>query len=140
MKARVPRPGTPGRSAGLVRALEILRFGAVGASSTLLYLAVYTGAVLAGVPFALAVLASFFPIAVYGYVLHDRWTFRTSSPNRRGLVSWLVLQGTVLGLNTLALWLLVSLGMDRLLAQVVLLPLLPGTTYLLSRRRVFGAT
>jgi len=129
----------PRRSTVLLRAFELVRFAAVGASSAVLYLVLYTGAVLAGVPFLLASLAAFLPVAVYGYVLHDRWTFRTRTPSRRGLAGWLFLQGTVWGLNALLLWGLVHVGVDRLVAQVVLLPLLPPVTYVLSRRRVFGA-
>ncbi|MDQ3879724.1 MAG: GtrA family protein [Chloroflexota bacterium] len=122
------------------RVLEFMRFGAVGVSSTILYLAVYAAAVLVGVGFILAALAAFVLSAVYGYLLHDRCTFRTNAPTRGGLARWLVLQGTVLGLNVLALWTLVrQAGIDRLLAQVILLPLLPLVTYLLSRRHVFAA-
>jgi putative flippase GtrA len=137
MSARAPGGG---RFARGVRVLELVRFGAVGASSTILYIAVYAAALLAGVQFVLAALAAFVVSAVYGYRMHDRWTFRTNTPTRAGLARWLTLQGIVLCLNIVALRaLVVHAGIDRLLAQVVLLPLLPLTTYLLSRRRVFGA-
>jgi putative flippase GtrA len=119
---------------------DFIRFGAVGASSTLLYLAVYAGAVVLGVSFGLAAAGAFVVSASYGYFMHDRWTFRTNTPTRVGLARWLILQVSVLGLNLLALWLLVrGAGLDRLLAQVILLPLIPCATYLLSRRRVFAA-
>jgi putative flippase GtrA len=128
------------RAAVRLRCLELLRFGAVGASSTLLYLAVYCGAVLAGAPFVLAALCAFALSACCGYLLHDRWTFRTNAATRAGLRRWLALQGCVLGVNVLALWAFVTQAhADRLAAQLILLPLLPLTTYLLSRRRVFGA-
>jgi len=117
-----------------------MRFVLVGASSTILYLAVYAGAVRAGVPYVLASMMAFLPVVVYGYLVHDRWTFRTKTPTGRGLARWLMLQSTVFGLNALWLWGLVAqAGVGRLLAQILLLPLLPPTTYLLSRRRVFGA-
>ncbi|CAA9232099.1 MAG: hypothetical protein AVDCRST_MAG76-1370 [uncultured Acidimicrobiales bacterium] len=138
MRTAVRRPESP---VGLVRALELMRFAAVGATSTVLYLALYAGLVLTGVGFLLASVLAFLPVVVYSYLVHDRWTFRTRTPTHRGLGRWLLLQGTMLGLNSLALWgLVVQAGVNRLLAQVLLLPLLPPTTYLLSRRRVFGAT
>ncbi len=122
------------------RAFELARFGAVGASSTILYLAVYTVAILAGAPFVIAALAGFLLSAAYGYVVHDNWTFRTRAPTPGGLARWLVLQGAVLALDIVALWaLVVQAGLDRIVAQVILLPLLPLTSYLLSRRCVFGA-
>jgi putative flippase GtrA len=128
------------RPAGWSRVLELARFGAVGASSTIVYLAAYGGGILAGVPFAAAALAAFCTSAVWGYLLHDRWTFRTNASTGGGLARWLILQGAVMGANVLALWaLVVHAGVERFVAQVVLLPLLPMTTYLLSRRRVFGA-
>ncbi len=134
------RAGPDGRDVARVRVLEISRFVLVGATSTILYLVLYTAAVLAGLPFVLAATAAFLPVALYGYAVHDRWTFRTNTPTRRGLARWLILQTTVLVLNNLALWaLVVPGGVNRIVAQVLLLPLLPPTTYLLSRRRVFGA-
>jgi len=132
--------GDGGHSAGRLRILEFARFGAVGASSTILYFAIYGGAVLAGVPFVLASVGAFTLSAVYGYFMHHRWTFRTNAPTRAGLARWLLLQGTVLGVNIVSLWALVTqAGLDRLVAQLIVLPLLPLTSYLLSRRRVFGA-
>jgi len=127
-----------GRSGGALR-FELVRFVAVGASSTLLYLAAYAGALALGIAFALAAVGAFLVSAVYGYAMHDRWTFRTNAPTSVGLARWLILQVTVLGLNLLALWGLVrQAGVDRLVAQVILLPLIPCATYLLSRRRVFA--
>jgi putative flippase GtrA len=135
----LPAGGVAGRAARWSR-IELVRFGAVGASSTVLYLAVYSCAILTRVPFGLAACAAFSVSGIYGYLMHDRWTFRTNAPTRRGLARWLILQGCVLGLNLLALWALVrQAGVERLLAQVILLPLIPIVTYLLSRRRVFAA-
>ena len=131
----------PARRAGLDRAFEVVRFVAVGATSTVLYLALYGGLVLGGVPFLLASILGFLPVVVYSYLVHDRWTFRTKAATHGGLGRWLLLQGTMLGLNSLALWaLVVQADVNRLLAQLILLPFLPPTTYVLSRRRVFGAT
>ncbi|MEA2371231.1 MAG: hypothetical protein QOH12_1625 [Solirubrobacteraceae bacterium] len=124
--------------AGALR-FEFVRFGAVGASSTVLYLAAYAGALTLGAPFGLAAVGAFVLSGVYGYTMHDRWTFRTRAASRAGLARWLILQVSVLGLNLLALWGLVrQLGVDRLVAQVVILPLIPCATYLLSRRRIFA--
>lgn len=129
--------GGPGGGRSLV---EFVRYGAIGLSSTVLYLGVYGAVLLLGIGFGLASLAGFAGSGVYGYRMHDRWTFRTNTPTAAGLARWLMLQGTVFVVNLAALWLLVhEAGADRLLAQVVLLPLIAGATYLLSRRRVFAA-
>lgn len=100
----------------------------------------YAFAVLVGTPFVLASVGAFAPAVVYSYLMHDRWTFRTKAPTGRGLLRWLGLQTTVLVLNTMALWGLVEgVHVHRLLAQALLLPLIPPTTYFLGRRHVFGA-
>ena len=125
---------------GAHRLREGLRFGVVGASSTILYFAAYSAGVLLGVPFALAAVVAFLASAAFGYMLHHRWTFRTNAASTAGLAQWLTLQGMVLLLNVLALWALIhQAGLNRLVAQGVLLPLIPLLTYALSRRHVFGA-
>jgi len=129
-----------GRPLGRHRLGEVVRFGIVGASSAVLYMAAYSACVLLGVPFALAAVVAFLVSAGQGYLLHHRWTFKTDTATPAGLAQWLALQAAILSLNVLALWALVSsAGFDRIVAQSVLLPLIPLLTYALSRRRVFGA-
>jgi putative flippase GtrA len=116
-----------------------VRFLAVGASSTLLYFAVYSAGILLGLAFGLAALLGFAVSAVYGYLVHERWTFRTKAASTAGLSRWLVLQGSLIVANVGALWLLVQrVGMDRIVAQLVILPLIPLLSYVLSRRHVYG--
>ncbi|MGI8595168.1 MAG: GtrA family protein [Solirubrobacteraceae bacterium] len=92
---------------GAHRLREGLRFGVVGASSTIRYFAAYSAGVLLAVPFALAAVVAFLASAAFGYMLHHRWTFRTNAASTTGLAQWVTLQGTVLLLNILALWALV---------------------------------
>ena len=72
---------------------ELARFLAVGASSTLLYFAVYSAAILLGVAFVLAAVLGFAVSAVYGYLVHQRWTFRTNTASTPGLSRWLLFAG-----------------------------------------------
>ncbi|MBA3747049.1 MAG: GtrA family protein [Solirubrobacterales bacterium] len=122
-----------------LRVGEILRFLAVGASSTLLYFALYSAAIVLGAGFALAAVVAFCVSALYGYLVHERWTFRTTAASTAGLTRWLVLQGALIVANVGALWLLVHrAGFDRIVAQLVILPLIPLLSYTLSRRYVYG--
>jgi putative flippase GtrA len=117
---------------------ELIRFGMVGGLSTLIYLGVYSGLVWAGVGFALAALVAFAASTTSGFFLHHRYTFRTDSPTAGGMARWLSLQGTVIGIDIALLAMLVhAVGLDRILAQVVLLPLIPLLTFFASRRLVF---
>jgi putative flippase GtrA len=131
------RPGgTPSR----VRVAQLARFLTVGLSSTLLYFAVYSGAILLGLGFGLAAVLGFGVSAVYGYFVHERWTFRTNAASRAGLSRWLGLQGGLIVSNVAALWVLVhQAGMQRIVAQLVILPLIPLLSYVLSRRLVYLA-
>jgi putative flippase GtrA len=121
------------------RVAELARFLAVGASSTLLYFGVYSAGILFGTPFGLSALLGFGVSAVYGYFVHERWTFRTNAASGSGLARWLALQGSLLAANVAGLWVLVhQAGLHRIVAQLVILPLIPLLSYLVSRRHVYG--
>jgi putative flippase GtrA len=120
------------------RVAELVRFALVGGSSTLIYLGVYTAGIVMGLGFALAAVVAFVFSAASGFVLHHRFTFRTDNPTAGGMVRWLALQGTALVINIALLALLVhGAGLNRIVAQIVLLPLIPLLTYVMSRRFVF---
>lgn len=122
------------------RFLELVRFGLVGSMSAGLYFGAYALLVLVGVPYIVAALIGFAIAATNGYLLHHHWTFKTGEPTTQGFAGWIALQGSALAVNTLALWFVVSqLGAPQILAQLVLLPLIPLTTFVLSRRYIFGA-
>ncbi|WCB96564.1 hypothetical protein DSM104299_05326 [Baekduia alba] len=125
------------------RVAELIRFGLVGGLSTLIYLGIYAALIWASVGLVLAALVAFAVSAGIGYFMHHRFTFRTDDPTAGGMVRWLALQGTVIGINIVLLSVLVHrAGLDRIVAQIVLLPLIPALTYLASRQLVFrpGAT
>jgi putative flippase GtrA len=131
------RPDSGG-PANPTRLGELVRFAVVGSGSTLLYLGMYALLVTVGTSYVLAAVVSFIASAGFGFLLHHRWTFRTRQESWPGLARWLALQGSVLIANIAALAVLVAvLGVDRLLAQTLLLPAIALTTFVLSRRIVF---
>lgn len=119
---------------------QLVRFGLVGGLSTLLYMGTYAAVTTSGVSYVLAALVAFAVSASIGFLLHHFWTFRVESrPQRQGFARWLALQLSVLGINIGLLAVLVeALGLDRLVAQAVLLPMIPLATFVLSRRWVFA--
>ncbi|HEY6757916.1 MAG TPA: GtrA family protein [Baekduia sp.] len=120
------------------RLFELIRFGLVGGLSTLLYLGIYAVLVWIGAGFVLAALVAFALSGGLGFVLHHRFTFRTDDPTAGGMARWLALQGTVLAINIALLTVLVhAAGLDRVVAQVILLPLIPLLTFAASRQLVF---
>lgn len=131
------------RAGARERLLEFLRFAIVGGSSTALFMAVYTVAVLVGAPYPLAQFCAFLVSMLWGFVLHHRFTFRTghsgSLTGEAGIWRWFGLQGAVQLMNLGGLAALIDgAGLSKLLAQAILLPFIPLITYGLSRRYVFA--
>jgi putative flippase GtrA len=120
------------------RVTELIRFGLVGALSTLVYLGFYAAVIGVGGGFVLAALSAFALSATLGFILHHRFTFRVDAPTANGMARWLLLQGTVVGINIALLALLVhGADLNRIVAQVILLPVIPLLTFVASRRLVF---
>ncbi|HEX5924240.1 MAG TPA: GtrA family protein [Baekduia sp.] len=121
------------------RVTELIRFGLVGALSTLVYLGFYAAIIGVGGGFVLAALTAFALSATLGFFLHHRFTFRIEGPTAaNGMARWLLLQGTVVGVNIALLALLVhGADLNRIVAQVILLPVIPLLTFIASRQLVF---
>lgn len=116
-----------------------MRFGLVGAFNAGTYFGGYAALVLLGVPYLLAAVASFVASASLGYWLHEHWTFKGARPTVRGWMGWLGAQGGATLLNLALLAVAVDvLELDKILAQLVLLPVTPAATYLVGRRWVFS--
>lgn len=75
---------------------------------------------------------------VLGYLLHRRFTFRSSVAHRRGLPSWLLVTAIGFGANLAVLAKLIALGVDPVLAQAVAVATYITVTFLLSRFFVFA--
>jgi putative flippase GtrA len=120
------------------RVTELIRFGMVGGVSTLVYLGIYAALIGAGSGFVLAALTAFALSATLGFFLHHRFTFRVNDPTANGMARWLALQGTVVAINIGLLALLVhGADLNRIVAQVILLPVIPLLTFVASRQLVF---
>ena len=118
---------------------EVIRFGLVGSFNAATYFGLYSAGVLAGVPYLLSAVIGFVLSASLGYWLHEHWTFKGRSPSVRGWLSWLAAQGAATLINLALLATAVDgLGADKILAQLVLLPVAPAATYVVGRRFVFS--
>lgn len=121
--------------------LELLKFSIVGATGTAVNLGVYIALLRgAGVHYLLAASCSFVVAVSNNYFWNRHWTFR----NHRGHVYYqglrfLVVSVIALGLNLGVLKLLVELGLNKIVAQVIAIVLVTpfsfGANKLWSFRR-----
>jgi putative flippase GtrA len=73
-----------------------------------------------------------------GYVLHRRFTFRSSVAHGRGLPSWLAVAALGYAANLAMLAGLMARGVDVLWAQVLAIATYVAITFVLGRLFVFG--
>jgi putative flippase GtrA len=118
---------------------ELARFGVVGGFNAATYFGLYALGVLVGVPYLLAAVFAFLISASIGYWLHEHWTFKGASPTVKAWASWVAAQATATALNLTLLAIAVDgFNADKILAQLVLLPVSPAATYVVARRWVFS--
>jgi putative flippase GtrA len=119
-------------------AKQFTRFVVVGASNTLLSLAVYLGLLALGVPYPVAAAGGFVVGAANGYLLNRWWTFSAPPASRRQVAAYLAVQ--VVGL-------LITVGVVDLLhgrapvlvGQAVAVPLATVAMFSLNRTWTFRA-
>jgi putative flippase GtrA len=119
--------------------MTLARFLVVGASNTLLTLAIYALLLGAGLPFVAALAPAYAAGALNGYTLNRMWTFRAGSFRGDALARYVLVQAAGLALNAALLALLVhDAGVDELLGQVLVLPVVSGMLFVVNRHWVFG--
>jgi putative flippase GtrA len=120
------------------RVMELIRYGSVGLFNNGLYFAIYSGIIVAGGPYWAAAVVGVFISALSGYWLHEHFSFQGGNPSWRGLGMWLGAQSGATVLNLALLTVLIhGLHIEEILAQLMLLPVIPAATYFLGRRWIF---
>jgi putative flippase GtrA len=130
-----------GRAARLRAPLlvQLVKFGIVGVSNTLLTFAVY-GVLLKvfGVWYLAASAIGFIAGATNGFLLNRRWTFRGHVGDAFTPVRWAIVQGCGLGINVGLLYLFVhDAGIEKLLAQAFATAVVTVTTFFANRAWTF---
>jgi putative flippase GtrA len=119
--------------------LQLLKFGIVGVSNTLLTFIVYTLLLkVFGVWYLAASAIGFAVGATNGFLLNRRWTFRDHIGDAFTPVRWTIVQGTGLAINLGLLFLFVSeVGLDKLLGQALATLVVTLTTFFANRAWTF---
>jgi putative flippase GtrA len=119
---------------------QLVRYGVVGISNTLVFLAAYALCVHFGVWYIAASAIGYTLGAINGYVLNRRWTFRatqlshTASASRYAIVTIAAALGNV-GL----LYVFVDgIGVDRIVAQVIVILIVQLLTFVVNRAWSFA--
>ena len=130
------------RAGGAARALlgQLVRFGLVGCSNTVLSWCVYALLVRSGVPVLLASALAWTLGAVNSFVLNRRWTFRSRGRWTPELARFGAVQCAGLVMNLAMLDALTrDAGVHPLVAQALVYPVTTLTTFALSRQWAFSA-
>lgn len=103
---------------------QLVRFGIVGASNTVIDIALYAaltrGSTFFGEWYLFAALISFVIAGLNGYFWNKHWTFKDGMHfSHKQLMAFYCVGGVTLGANLLLLWLFVSAGMNDVLAKLI---------------------
>jgi putative flippase GtrA len=120
--------------------LRLARFVLVGLTNTIVALVVYALLIGTGMAPVLASAVAFCAGAVNGYILNRSWTF-DGAPGGAGVgARYVTVQLGGLALNAAGVSIAVShLGLAPTAGEVVILPAVTASTFLLSRGWVFRA-
>lgn len=121
----------------VVRFTQLLRFCAVGLTCLGLSVAVLAGLhELAGVNYLLAYVASFIAANITGYLLNARFTFSVGSVSHAGAARYMLVNATLLCVNTVALGFLVSQLHMWYIAAAILLAAINAPVSFVAQRFV----
>lgn len=128
-----------GRMLSMPLVLQLLKFGTVGVSNTLISFAVYTALLKgAGLWYVAASGIGFAVGAVNGFLWNRAWTFRGHVGDALTPVRWFVVQTGGLALNLGLVYLFVDgAGLDKLLAQAVTIGIVTLSTFFANRAWTF---
>jgi putative flippase GtrA len=118
---------------------QFVKFGIVGVSNTLLFLAIYTLLFkVLGVFYLLASAIAFTAGAINGFLLNRRFTFPEHVSDAFTPVRWTIVQGCGLGCNELLLYLfVVGVGIDKLAGQAIAILVVVVLTFFANRAWTF---
>ncbi len=119
--------------------VQLVKFGIVGVSNTLLTFVVYTVLLKGfGVWYLAASAAGFVVGATNGFLLNRRWTFREHVGDPLTPVRWAIVQGCGLAINEGLLYLFVQEAhVEKLLAQALATVVVTLTTFFANRAWTF---
>ena len=119
--------------------VQLMKFGIVGVSNTLLTFAVYTLLLkVFGVWYLAASAIGFVAGATNGFLLNRRWTFREHVGDLLTPVRWAIVQGCGLAVNEGLLYLFVhDARLDKLLAQAFATAVVTVSTFFANRAWTF---
>ena len=121
---------------------DFARYAMVGVGNTIVTLAAYSGLVAAGSPYVAASAVAFILGALTSYLGNRTWTFaRTEIPHRTAAPRYLAVVGLGLLTDVATIAALVDgLGAPKMLAQLVVIPIVALQGFALSRLWAFRVT
>lgn len=116
----------------------MIRFAIVGVANTAIYTSSYALLLVVGLPYVAASVVAYAVAISIAYFLNHRFTFRVAAHSSDLVARFFAVQigGAIVNIALLAV-LIDGWGWDELLAQLVLIPPVVTTTFVLNRLVVF---
>lgn len=116
----------------------MVRFAIVGVANTAIYTGSYAALLAAGLPYIAASVVAYAIAISIAYFLNHRFTFRVAEHSSQLVTRFFAVQigGAIVNIALLAV-LIDGWGWDELVAQLILIPPVVTTTFVLNRLVVF---
>jgi putative flippase GtrA len=138
-EAGLPTRGRLGRVRSHREARHLVKYGVVGVANVLIDFIGYAALVSLGIWYPLAKTLSLVAATANGYTLNRMWTFRAGRHQHIMLGKYVAVQGGCLALNIALLVVLVELvGLDKVIAQALVLPFIAIASFAGQRLWTFG--
>ena len=120
---------------------QVVKYGIVGASNTILTFVIYTIAVEVGVPYLIALIVGYVAGSLNSYLLNRRWTFRAGHIAHTTVgPRFAIVQIVAILANLGLLYLFVhDLAVHKILAQAILTVPVLAVTFFVNRAWSFAA-
>ena len=120
---------------------QLIKYGIVGASNTVLTFAIYTVLVEVGVQYLIALILGYLAGSLNSYLLNRHWTFRAGHLAHTSVgPRFAIVQVAAILANLGLLYLLVHhLGIHKILAQAILTVPVLAVTFFVNRAWSFAA-
>lgn len=119
--------------------IELIKYGFWGAISTAINIVIFIVLENMGINYILANTIGYIIAVIFNFVFNNKFVFKENKADNRGLVKFVLLRTTSLGIENLLFFILVSIfSIDIYISKVFISILIITFTYMLSKLFIFN--